>query len=181
MPSQRRVITQLAEAALRQIVSRIMDYRELMRLDHITTTTEDHRIWQSMRHANAIMDLVSVAESFTSARLLNLDNSLSADVVSTWERRRKAWAKYGKVNLVTYAGWSTLIGFVEVRNAIQHGNGRLTYRQLGIHRDEVLTQVRTAAVHLNGDLLVIVVDDVIRCASICSDFINWLDAEAPVA
>lgn len=71
------------------------------------------------------------------------------------------------------------MGFVHVRNAIQHGLGRLTDQQLGKYHDEVLTQIRASSVELNGDLLVIVADDVHRCGKTCGDFIMWLDAAYP--
>ena len=45
------------------------------------------------------------------------------------------------------------MGFVEVRNALAHGLGRLTDRQLGKYRGEVLPQIAAAGVRLDGDLV----------------------------
>jgi len=173
-------MTAHAEAALAQIASRVVDHRQLMRLDNAANPAR-RRLRQPLqaRHVNALVDLVAVAESFASGRLLELRPAVSPDDVSTWQKRKSAWGKHGSVDITAYKAWSALMGFVEVRNALQHGLGRLTERQLGKHRNEILAQIRASSVHLDGDLLVVLADDVAQCGKVCAGFVQWLDAAAP--
>ena len=181
MLSSCTAITAHAEAALAQITARVADHRQLTRLEARNNPPGGRRLRQapSVRHGNALVDLVAVAESFTTARLLSLRPAVSADDVSTWDSRERAWANHGPVNMTTYSAWSALMGFVEVRNALQHGLGRLTDRQLGKHRDKVLARIGASAVHLDGDLLVVLAEDVGHCGQVCADFVCWLDGIAP--
>jgi hypothetical protein len=181
MPSLDGRITAQAETAFAQITSRVVDHRQLTKLDSSLARVRGQRLLQPVktRHSNALVDIVSVAESFTSGRLLQLQPAVSQDEVSTWAKRKKAWSKYRSVDLTTSGVWSSLMGFVEVRNAFQHGLGRLTDRQLGTYRNEVLAWIKASSVHLNGDLLRVTADDVENCAGVCVDFVAWLDGTAP--
>lgn len=90
-------MTVRAEAALAQIASRLADYRQLASIDADTAQRVLRRFDQprQTRHGNALVDLVAVAESYTSARLLDHHPGVKPDEVSTWEKRRKAWKKHG--------------------------------------------------------------------------------------
>ena len=154
-----------------------------MRFESTASPAGGRRLRQpaQTRNGNALVDLIAVTESFVTARFLDIKPAASAEVVSTWEKRKKAWNNSVQVNLSTFDRWSALMGFVEARNALQHGLGRLTQRQLDKHREQILAQIKAASIHLNGDLLVILADDVDRCGKISADFIAWLDAAAPIA
>jgi hypothetical protein len=130
------------------------------------------------REANAIVDLVAVAESFCVARLASVGVGSSAN---TWIKRAKAW-KACSVDVDGYIGWSALMGFVEARNAVQHGLGRLTDRQLeDKYKKQTLGWLKAAEVRLNGDMIILAEADVTRCAQTSADFIRWLDLAAQVA
>jgi hypothetical protein len=173
----------LAEEALAQVMSRLADHRQLMRLDADTGSARGRRFrqLQRTRHGNALVDLVAVAESFAAGRLLRLRPAISYDEVSTWSRREKAWARHTMVNLRKYQEWSALMGFVHVRNALQHGLGRLTEQQLDRYHDKVLNEIHASSVNLNGDMLTVTADDVSRCGTVSAGFIWWLDNAAPIA
>jgi hypothetical protein len=129
---------------------------------------------------NGLVDLVALTESFTSTRLLELVPAVKDRDVFSWRDRQKAWLKHGNVNLVD-AGvlWIQLQGFVEVRNAFQHGQGRLTESQLGDQRRvDTLKAVRASGVFLDGDALMVGAADLISCDRICADFVRWLDGAA---
>jgi len=178
--SPRRLVSAEAEAAIAQITSRLADHRYLVEIDASTAPVRGRGVAQSRltRHSNAFVDLVSVAESFASARLLRMHPDVSYDELSNWRKREKAWDKHCSVKLSDYAQWRQLKGFVEVRNAIQHGLGRLTDQQLGKYRDEILASIRDSAVELNGDLLIVISADVDRCGQVCRGFVRWLDSSA---
>lgn len=171
----------LAEEALAQVMSRLVDHRRLMRLDTVTGSASGRlRQLPRTRHGNALVDTVAVAESFSSGRLLIIRPTISYDEVSTWSRRQKAWARHTSVNLKTYQDWSALMGFVHVRNALQHGLGRLTDQQLYRFRDQVLNEIHASSVNLNGDMLTVTDGDVSRCGTVSAGFIRWLDSAAPI-
>jgi hypothetical protein len=131
----------------------------------------------AIRDVNALVDQVAVAESFCVARLATV--GVTADV-NTWDKRAKAWLKAAVDLANSYPGWPAFMGFVEARNAIQHGSGRLTDRQLGKHRTQTLAFIGAAAIRLNGDELIVGTDDVARCDRVCNEFVRWLDAAAPM-
>jgi hypothetical protein len=96
-----------------------------------------------------------------------------------WIGRIKMWKKHGGVDLAVFPEMQTVLGFAEVRNALEHGLGRLTERQLGEHRDQVLTQIAAAGVRLDGDLVLVTPDDVSRCGNVGERFVHFLDLNAP--
>jgi hypothetical protein len=136
-----------------------------------------------LRHENALVDLVAVTENFTSRRLLELRSQVSEFQVFTWAKRREAWAKHGPVDLTTITPhWLALQGFIEARNALQHGLGRLTNSQLRPQwRQETLDRIKAARIFLSGDIVQIREDTVINCRTVCEDYVLALDKEAPPA
>jgi hypothetical protein len=167
------VPTAQAEWALRRLTSRTADYLETTRTPVVLGRHSPDRL--ATRDANALVDLVAVAESFCVARLATV--GITADV-NTWDKRAKAWRRRS-IDVVGYAGWPVLMGFVEARNAIQHGLGKLTDRQLGKHKAQTLTFISAAAIRRNGDAIIIGTSDIARCDSACANFIRWLDTAAP--
>jgi hypothetical protein len=142
-------MTALGEEALGRLVVRVTDYRTLLRSSEIRPHGQRGRHLrdaEAARHGNALTDLVAVLESFTVTRLLNLRPAVSHKDVMNWIGRIKMWKKHGGVDLAVFPEMQTVLGFAEVRNALEHGLGRLTERQLGEHRDQVLTQIAAAGV-----------------------------------
>lgn len=168
------VPTAQADWALRRLTARTSEYLRTAPQPPVASSRHAPG-GLATREANAIVDLVAVAESFCVARLASV--GISADV-NTWDKRAKAWRRRS-VDFNGYPGWPPLMGFVEARNAVQHGLGRLTDRQLKKHKTQVLGSLADAAVRLNGDALILDPDDVTRCDRACADFIRWLDASAP--
>ena len=132
-----------------------------------------------LRHANALVDLVAVAENFSTKRLLAVHPELNDAQVSTWERRRKKWKNPGNIDLTTLtSNWHRLMGFVEARNAFQHGLGRLTDMQLGLRRDDILSDLESACISLTGDLVRVNGQTVAACYEVCEEFVIALDNQA---
>ncbi|WP_143728158.1 hypothetical protein [Micromonospora cremea] len=175
-------MTALGEAALGQLVIRTADYYTLLRLEGSAPNGRSGRHlrgFAAVRHGNALTDIVAVLESFTVNRLLNLRPGIAYNKVMKWTDRIKMWKKYGGVDLAAYPRFQAVLGFVEVRNALEHGLGRLTERQLDQHRDEVIRQLAAAGVRLDGDRVLIMPEDVERCRDVGGEFVKFLDLNAP--
>lgn len=186
MPSAPTSSTWLGEAALLQIALRTTDHERLAASDGLIDALAGRHLWldqSQLRHGNALVDIVAVTENFTSARLLELRPNLTDRQVFTWERRRQAWQDHGPVDLTSVsANWLALMGFVEVRNALQHGLGHLTATQLSRNRrSETLERIKAARVSLSGDLVHVDADAVRHCREICEGYVISLDSAAPIS
>jgi hypothetical protein len=185
MPSQESAVTSLGEAARAQLAMRLLDHDRLAVLDLETLYPTGRHIWfpeLDLRHANALVDLVAVAENFSSQRLLDVHPELDDSQISTWDKRRREWRARSNVDLTSVTpNWNKLMGFVEARNAFQHGLGRLTDMQLGRRRDSILSDLAAAGISLTGDLVRVDDKTVRECHSICDEFIVVLDNAAQVS
>jgi hypothetical protein len=128
------------------------------------------------RDANAVVDLVAIAESFAVARWSTVS---AAAAGKSWQDRGKQWLQHG-VDLNACPTWHKLDGYIAARNAIQHNLGSLTDLQLGKHRASVLVALAAAGIERNGDAVLLRAVDVDRCAHTCQQFIRWLDVAAPL-
>ena len=174
--------TALAEAALRSLAVRAGDHHRLTSAGSVVHRGRHQPTHRDTRNGNAVTDCVAVAESFSTARLLALRPKLRPHDVSTWEKQRQEWRKHGPVDLHLWEDWPKLMGYVEVRNALQHGLGRLTDLQLEKiekNQRQILTWIKAASVQLNGPNIMLTDEDPIACSGVCSDFVRFLDAAAP--
>lgn len=184
MPSPHRASTAWGEQALHNIASRHADLVRLLDLEAVGKGGESGGRHAppdstSIRCANALVDTVAVCENFVTARLLAIRPSLPFDEVSTWKKRQRAWLNEASVDLASLPGWYEVVGFVEARNALQHGLGRLTELQLDRWRNETLKALATATVGLVGDRVAVDGRAAERCADACQRLIVALDAKAP--
>jgi hypothetical protein len=182
MPSKRVSATALGEASLAQLAMRLLDHNHLTTRDLGRGDQEGRHLWirqSQLRHGNALVDLVAVTENFVTRRLLEFWPGVTESEVSTWKKREYAWRNHANVDLtIITPDWHNLLGFVEARNALQHGLGRLTEMQLGRHRDDVLSDLAAANISLIGDLIQIDVHTVRSCYSVCENFVVTLDNAA---
>lgn len=139
------------------------------------------------RHINALVDLVAIAELYFSDRLAEAVPALATQP-TTWRTRAVAWRDKAGVDLSAHPSWPAFMGFVEARNALQHGLGRLTDMQLDPkvpkkggepRRTQVLRQIAASGLHLNGDRVTVLGRDVERCGVVCRELL--LEAEARLA
>lgn len=171
--------TEMGEVALRGIALRTNDHDRLDEADAAQPPVGRHGLGdlRDLRHQNAIVDIVAIAESFTSNRLRALVPTVTDREVYTWKGRLKAWRRHASIDITTCKAWEALSGFVEVRNALQHGLGRLTESQLA-HRNEVLNAIARSGTGLEGDLVRLTGRQVADCSTRCLEFISWLDMAA---
>ncbi len=169
-------VTDDGEWALGRLVDRYAEFRTAAALVH--SNPDGFPVAPSdTANLNALVDFVAIAESFSVSRLLALDPDLSDSATSGWKSREREWKRF--TDLSDFKDWDALMGYVATRNAIQHGQGRLTTMQLKKFKTEVVAQLDAAKIHRNGDQLVVRAVDVDRSHNTCRDFIAWLDSEAP--
>ncbi|MBC7678076.1 MAG: hypothetical protein H7233_03660 [Pseudorhodobacter sp.] len=83
--------------------------------------------------------MVAVAEAFSIDRLLAGWPSTPPASTGTWTKREKAWRDVG-ADLTAATSWLPLMGYVEVRNALQYGLGPVTGQQL-VRGDQPLSRI----------------------------------------
>lgn len=175
MPSDRTdVLSALAEETLVNLAYRVQDLRDRSHEDRPQRGRFTPNYDRLMLGAT-LSDLMSVTESFVVGRTLERRPALNEDDVSSWHKRQIAWeAQFGLV-LAAVPDWVALRGFADVRNAIQHGLGRLTNQQLDRYRDQILNQIRAASVELNGDRVVLTMQSIEDCYEVCVRIVKRLD------
>jgi len=140
---------------------------------------------------SAILALISVGEEFSFSRLVDLTEERSpADPIvtllwdaelarsgETWAQGDELWKRYFGIAAGDFANRAALLGFVDARNAIAHGVGALTRRQLQ-QKPKVASRLAQAGIGLHGNRLILEPPHVERCAAVVKDYIRWLDAAA---
>jgi hypothetical protein len=137
---------------------------------------------------------MSIADEFTLRLLVDVtEEKLPSDArvallweryeerhTDTWEQRFASWDGLHDVRVKDFPGYSPLWGYIEARNAIVHGLGSLTRKQLK-SETRVVGRLKTARINTVGDRLVLTADHATDCASVVRDLIQWLDDQAATA
>jgi hypothetical protein len=146
---------------------------------------------ETFRTHDAILRIVAVAEDFSFSQLIDVTEArLPTDRIvqslwdselersgDTWGRRLELWRRFHEVRIGdSFSSYAELNGFIEARNAIAHGLGQLTRKQLR-DRGKTVGRLANADIHLHGNTLVVTATHVERCATVVKDFIIWLDQE----
>ncbi len=189
MPDSSYALTRLAERTLADIVWWQADHAGQARLRGFAAGRHIAQVLE--RHQQSVLSgVVSCVEVFSSDLLRDLRPRVGEQEVFTWPKREKAWRQHLHLTLGDLPAWSALCGFIEARNAIQHGLGALTNSQLGItagkprdytRREDTLSRLRAAKVRLDADRIIVGDDDVIHCVNTADAFIRDLDVQAYAA
>jgi hypothetical protein len=174
------IATQEGQWALDRLVIRFLEYRTAGASDTPDTPGRHHGVHVKVRNSNALIDLVAVAESFTVSRLISI-RDVHYSKLTAWNRRKETWRKEADTSLETFSDWDSLMGYVEARNALQHGLGRLTDRQLDQHKDETIRVIDRAGIQRSGPDLIISSRNITDAMEVCRSFISWLDTTAPLS
>lgn len=169
--------TELAEMAVYQIALRIADYQVLSDRDKSGATFRHSTLSTGqLRSGNALVDIVAIVENFVSQRLLLACPSVREDDVFSWPKREKAWLINLQIDFTHLKCWQKVQGYIQVRNALQHGLGRLTDSQLTKWRDETLPLVKSShGIELQGDRVRVGPEAVDACGDACRCLILELD------
>lgn len=97
----------------------------------------------------------------------------------TWSGQERAWKAWHGVDLARAPDYKDLRGVIEARNAIVHGLGLLTQRQLrGKDGGKKSTDaLRRVGIRVNARRLVLNDDAMRQCVDTAQRFIEWLDFE----
>lgn len=147
-----------------------------------------------VRVEDALSRLVSIAEEFSVALLVELTEArLPTDArvatlweryvereTDTWEQRFGSWASLHQIVFTSFPKYSPLRGFIEARNAIMHGLGTLTRKQLK-NPQKAIGRLNAARVGVVSNRLILTQDHVTECAGVMRELIRWLDHEASSA
>lgn len=133
---------------------------------------------------------VSVAEEFQRRRLIDysarqipspnrmlgaLWRQAQRDRELSWDKQVDAWKEWHGIQLKQQPWWASFTGFIETRNALVHGLGGLTPRQIR-NRQEVLTALKAAGVSVEFDGRLMLTEHHVRsCAELACGLITWLD------
>ena len=137
---------------------------------------------------STILALVSIAEEFCVSRLVELTEERSPrDPIvellwatelersaDTWPQRDALLVRYFGIAAKDFPGHAALLGFVDARNAIAHGLGKLTRKQVQ-KRPKISAHLAQAGISLARDVLLLEQGNVERCAAVMKDYVRWLD------
>jgi len=148
----------------------------------------------SLRIEDALTRFVSIADEFTLGLLIDLTESkLPNDArvailweryeeryTDSWEQRFASFEGLHKIVVHTFPRYSPLMAYIEARNAIVHGLGSLTRKQLK-KPGRIVGKLRTARINMSGNRLLLTADDAVQCALVIRELIEWLDDQAAAA
>jgi hypothetical protein len=143
------------------------------------------------RVEDALARFMSIADEFTFGLLIEVtETRLPHDPrvavlweryvdreTDSWEQRFASWEQLHQVSVTEFPRYSALLGFIEARNAVVHGLGFLTRKQLK-KTQRSLGRLKSAQIDVVANQLSLTVDDATKCASVVADFIAWLDSSA---
>jgi hypothetical protein len=151
--------------------------------------------WDRGRVEDAVVRLLAIAEAFTFGLLLEVTEArLPRDEVvttlwnshvdrstDTWEQRVGSWNELHGVSIQShFGGWARLLAYVEARNAIVHGLGKLTRKQTKSPktRDRTVERLAAARIDVIDSSLELDSPHVERCARVIQEYVRWLDQAA---
>jgi hypothetical protein len=143
-----------------------------------------------VRHEDALARFMSIADEFTAGLLVEVTERVipSERRVSvmwdryvdketdTWDQRFGSWESLHEVRVAAFPAYDAFRGYVEARNALIHGLGALTRKQLK-NPKKVLGRLSSAKVRTVGNRLELATENVLGCATVVSEFVRWLDRE----
>jgi hypothetical protein len=92
---------------------------------------------------------------------------------ATWKQREDAYSRYFQVNLRGLGSATDFFHAVDIRNIVAHGQGRITARL--INKNEIRQRYRSIGVEVADGRILLGLDSILRCESVCISFISNLD------
>ena len=97
--------------------------------------------------------------------------------LDSWDERFRAWDDLHQVVVPSFPLYTPLRGYIEARNALVHGVGSLTRRQLKRER-KTRGFLASAGINVEGTRISVTRDDGIKCATTLHALVAWLDEAA---
>ena len=121
-----------------------------------------------------VVQCVDAHVASTSNAMLTALYKQAQSIDRTWKSVQSAADDFLGMGLERSRGFSTIMGYVEVRNAAMHGNGKLTRRQI---RDQsVIRKLAEVGVEVDGHQLRLPIDIVNASARSGCAFVTHLDS-----
>ncbi|MEX0985551.1 MAG: hypothetical protein WD096_10975 [Actinomycetota bacterium] len=112
------------------------------------------------------------------AFLRDLAKAAERQADGNWETHRAAWKKWLGIDLTSAPEYAVFDGFVEARNAVMHGAGKLTRRQLAGDGGKVVSsKLQLAGIKVVGARVSLSSETAAICATTCKRLILWIDAK----
>ncbi len=89
---------------------------------------------------------------------------------STWQDQQKSYKEWLGIN----EDWKAVERLAEARNAVAHGLGKLTRRQLR-NEQGVKSKLKAAGIAVNNNTILLSDDSLLAAAAACRDFIERVD------
>jgi hypothetical protein len=121
--------------------------------------------------------MVSIVEIYVEALLKYLDGNRAGRAPGGWAVVVTALKQRHGIDLRAFALWEKLDACFLVRNAVAHGLGRLTAKQI---ETEVPRKIRVLGVPVRDGAAVITTECLTVCSTICREFVVALDAHPQV-
>lgn len=143
---------------------------EFYTLPHLAAIAEEYSRFLLIKASTALLPP-------RNALLDDLWLRAEAQAEGAWPQHIDAWKKWHGVMVKQAPCYMRFMGLVEARNAVMHGLGHLTQRQLkGGQKQMVLSQLSAAGI-VSGTIILLDRTTLIRCADIAREYIRWLDLE----
>lgn len=141
---------------------------------------------------SAVVTTVSIAEGFFATTLrTRIEDAFDAttrlmhdarrdaakSVDSTWDGRLKSARRWFGIDHSAEDCVQSMLAFVEARNAVVHGVGSLTRRQMADGGRDVVAKLALVGISVRVGVIDIDRAAVELCAHNCADAVRWLDGE----
>lgn len=133
----------------------------LVRLLSITEAFASDMLWREVNRA------VTGARSATATKVA--DEAVTRST-NTWQDQKRSYKDW----LGVEGDWKAVEQLIEARNAVAHGLGKLTRRQLRSEQS-VKSKLEAAGIIVDDNRIVLSDDNLATAASACRDFIERLD------
>jgi hypothetical protein len=126
----------------------------------------------SVERAACWLRMVSIVEIYVEALLKQLDGERTGRAARGWADVTAALKQRHDIDLHAIASWDKLDACFLVRNAVAHGLGRFTAKQI---ETAVPRKIRILGVPVRDGMVAITAESLDGCSRICQQFVAALD------
>ncbi|WP_144066010.1 hypothetical protein [Gordonia lacunae] len=113
----------------------------------------------------------SMSDSRESRTFESIWREASASATMTWELQAKYYKEWLEITL----NWTAIKHYVDARNAIAHGLGELTRKQLGKNPSSIKTRLNNGGVAVSGNSVRLTKTNLHDAATACKELIRNVD------
>jgi hypothetical protein len=159
------------------------------RLRALPTSSASHQV----RAQSAFMRLASIVEAHTvrelvkriephapeprSAILQDIYTSAEDRAIASWPSMIEAYKRWLGIRVVKWDEWNKLDAILDARNAIAHGVGELTRRQVRKDQATLLVSLNLIGIAVSGSRLEFSDSGIREVANVGRRFVGWLDRQ----